>query len=96
MLKIGFDGLWVNLIMMCVCNIKYTALVNNKMVGHIHLGRRLRQGYSLSPYLFIICTYDLSPLIEKLVVSGELEGVSFVVVLLVFLTSCLSTIAFFF
>lgn len=50
-LKLGFDGGWVNLIMKCVKNIKYTALVNDHMVGPIHQGRGLHQGFPFSPYL---------------------------------------------
>jgi len=55
MLKMRFAYQWVCGILMCVETVDYFVIVNNDVVGSIILGRGLRQGNPLLPYLFIIC-----------------------------------------
>jgi hypothetical protein len=57
---------------MCVESVDYSVLVNGEKVGHIIPGHGLRQGDPLSPYLFILCAEDLSSLIGRAEVSGDL------------------------
>lgn len=74
MLKLGFNSRWVNLIMQCVCTFKYSTLMNDKVVGPIIPERGLRQGFPLSPHLFILYAQGFTALIEKTVNSGDLHG----------------------
>ncbi|PNY09259.1 ribonuclease H [Trifolium pratense] len=61
--------------MFCVSSVNYSVLVNFERVGSIYPGRGLRQGYPLSPYLFILVVERLSALIKKSVASGDIHGV---------------------
>jgi hypothetical protein len=56
MLKLGFDARWVQLVMQCVTSVKYSVLVNGSPVENIKPSRGIRQGDSISPYLFLICS----------------------------------------
>lgn len=75
MLKMGFDAKWEKLIMLCVSTVRYHVLREGKEVGSIVLGRGLRQGDPLSPYLFILCAEGLSSLIRRQEQNGLLHGV---------------------
>jgi len=61
---------------MCVESVDYSVLVNNEKVGPIILGRGLRQGDPLSPYLFIICAEGLSSLIRDAEERNVIYGTS--------------------
>jgi len=61
---------------MCVETVDYSIVVNNEMVGLIILGRGLRQGDPLAPYLFILCAEGLSTLIRKAERCRDLHGIS--------------------
>lgn len=75
MLKMDFDGRWVNLIMLCVTTVHYSVIVNDQQVGPIYPERGLRQGDPLSPYLFIIYAEGLSSLIKDTEKHGYLHGI---------------------
>ena len=76
MQKLGFDDKWCDLIMMCVTTVSYSMKINGKPKGHIVLSRGIRQGDSLSPYLFLLCAEGLSTLIKKEVENGRLGRVA--------------------
>ena len=61
--------------MQCVTSASYTMLFNDSYIGPIIPGRGLRQGNSLSPYLFILCVEGLSYLIRRDINSSVLHGV---------------------
>ena len=65
----------MNLIMLCISTVQYNMLRNGKEVGPIIPSRGLRQGDSLSPYLFILCAEGLSSLICVHEKAGLIHGV---------------------
>ncbi|GLT69982.1 hypothetical protein SLA2020_420900 [Shorea laevis] len=71
----GFDGLWIRLIMKCITSVSYSILINGDPYGSIILARGLRQGDPISPYLFIICAEALSAMLQEAERSREVTGV---------------------
>jgi len=61
--------------MMCIEAVEYSMLVNGKVTSQIIPVRGLRQGDSLSPYLFIIYVEGLSALIRKAEVRDQINGI---------------------
>jgi hypothetical protein len=76
MLKLGFHGDWVKLIMACVTTASYAILVNGEPKGYIKPKRGLRQGDPLSPYLFLLCAEGLSALFRKAKRDSLIKGIS--------------------
>ena len=74
--KLGFDQKVRDLLMKCVSSVKYSIRLNGKPCGNIVPTRGLRQGDSLSPYLFLLCAKGLSAMIKKATVVGDLHGVA--------------------
>ncbi|KAL2938369.1 LINE-1 retrotransposable element ORF2 protein [Bienertia sinuspersici] len=74
LLKMGFDGRWVNLIMSCVSTVKYSFVINGEVCGSVTPTRGLRQGDPLSPYLFIIVADAFSYMLYEKVRSGHIHG----------------------
>ena len=75
MLKLGIDARWVCLAMETVITASYSVLINGEPKGFITPSRGIRQGYPLSPYLFLLCAEVLSSLIRKAVASQSLHGI---------------------
>jgi len=63
--KLGFVDRWINLVMTCVRTVTYKVIVNGNPVGLIKPSRGIRQGDSISSYLFILCAEALSNLLIK-------------------------------
>ena len=75
MLKLGIDARWVCLAMETMTTASYLVLINGEPKGFITPSRGIRQGYPLSPYLFLLCAEVLSSLIRKAVASQSLHGI---------------------
>jgi ribonuclease HI len=75
MKRMGFDGRWISLIMMCVKSVQYSILVNGNPCGLITPSRGIRQGDPISPYLFLICAEALSAMLTHANMDGRLTGV---------------------
>ncbi|KAL6179662.1 hypothetical protein ACLB2K_046334 [Fragaria x ananassa] len=75
LLRLGFYGVWVDLIMQCVSTVRYSFLINGKPCGSLTPSKELRQGDPLSPYLFLLCAEVFSTLLENRVEEGALQGI---------------------
>ena len=76
MIRMGFHEKWVNLMMMCITTVSYSLLINEEPTEKIIPSRGIRQGDSISPYLFLLCSEGLHALIEKAARAGLIRGIS--------------------
>ncbi|XP_016747432.1 uncharacterized protein [Gossypium hirsutum] len=60
--------------MRCVCSVTYTVGINGDVSESFTPSRSLRQGDSLSPYLFLLCAEELSCLFREAKIKNELKG----------------------
>jgi len=75
MLKLGLDEKWVQLSMETICTATYSVLINGEPKGFVTPTRAIKQGDSLSPYLFLLCAEGLSAMIRKAKEARNLQGV---------------------
>lgn len=71
----GLSEPWVRNIMSCIETSRLGVLWNGEKLDWIKPKRGIRQGDSLSPYIFVICMERLSHIIRKAVSDGEWKGV---------------------
>lgn len=62
---LGFPDKFIHWINLCISTASFSVQVNGELVGYFQSNRGLRQGCSLSPYLFVLCMNVLSKLIDK-------------------------------
>ena len=72
--KMGFHEKWVNLIMHCITTVSYSILINGVAYGSIIPIRGLHQGDPISPYIFLLCTYGFSSLINNAARNQKISG----------------------
>jgi hypothetical protein len=71
----GFKQAWIKSVMRCVTSVRYSVKVNGKLTKPFIPTRGIRQGNSISPYLFFLCAEDLSCPVRKEEQAGNLKGV---------------------
>lgn len=76
MSKLGSWDDWIDVVMACVSTISYSLLINGKPQEVFLSKKGLRQGYPLSPYLFLLCAKAFSSMIRKVELSGQLHGIN--------------------
>jgi len=74
MLKMGFPTLWRKWIKECVGTATASILVNGSPTGEFQLGRGLRQGDPLSPFLFLLAAEGFNVLMNSLSDSNLFTG----------------------
>lgn len=74
LLKLGFASTLVQLIMQCITTTSYSVVVNGHRGNSFKPSRGFRQGDSLSPFLFVICSEGLSSLMRLAVQNGVIRG----------------------
>lgn len=65
MSALGFPNQFVGWIMMCITTVSYSIMVNGKPTERFKARKGLRQGDSLSPYLFVLSMEYLCRLLKS-------------------------------
>ncbi|CAJ2672826.1 unnamed protein product [Trifolium pratense] len=74
MVKMGFAGKWMRWTKACIFNSSMSVLVNGSPTGDFKVGKGLRQGDPLSPFLFLIAAEGLTGMVNKAVDIGKFVG----------------------
>ncbi len=73
--RCGFPLKWRRWISYCISTVRFSILINGSLEGFFGSSSGLRQGYSLSPLLFVIVMEALSRMIIKVVEGGLLSSI---------------------
>ncbi|XP_062013973.1 uncharacterized protein LOC133730390 [Rosa rugosa] len=73
--RFGFTRGWIDMVMQCVCSVRFSFFIRGKPRGLVIPSRGLRQGDLLSPYLFLIGAKGFSALLQQKHLLGLLPGV---------------------
>jgi hypothetical protein len=72
---LGFAERWISLMMARVSSVRYQVRFNSEETDMFNPTRSLRQGDSLSSYLFLLCAEGLSSLLLNEEEVGDIAGV---------------------
>lgn len=73
--KVGMEDVWTRNIMACVESARLSLIWEGEKSSYFEPGRGIRQGDSISPYLFVLCIERLSHIICKEVWDGRWKGI---------------------
>lgn len=62
---LGIPEKFIKWISLCIMTISLSVQVNGELAGYFQTKRGLRQGFSLSPYFFVICMNVLSKMLDE-------------------------------
>lgn len=68
---LNFPEQFIHLIQQCVGSARYSVILNGSLEGFFPGGRGLRQGDTISPYLFLLFMEDFSALFQFRVGQGD-------------------------
>ncbi|GLT47499.1 hypothetical protein SLA2020_211940 [Shorea laevis] len=71
----GFGTKWRGWIMECLSTARISVLVNGSPTREFEVGKGLRQGDPLSPFLFLMIGEGLKSLVQRAVTEGMLHGI---------------------
>ncbi|CAJ2641645.1 unnamed protein product [Trifolium pratense] len=74
MRRMGFDQHWLEWMRACIFNSSMSVLVNGSPTEDFLVGKGLRQGDPLSPFLFLIAAEGLTRLMQKAVDNSSFHG----------------------
>ena len=70
---LGFPEKYIHWIELCITSPSFSVQVNGDLAGYFQSSRGLRQGCSLSPYLFVLCMNVLSLKLDKAMVERKFK-----------------------
>ncbi|XP_013725242.1 uncharacterized protein LOC106429043 [Brassica napus] len=70
---LGVPEKFIHWIKLCITTPSFSVQVNGELAGYFQSKRGLRQGCSLSPYLFVLCMNVLSHKIDKAAKEGKFK-----------------------
>ncbi|GLT51328.1 hypothetical protein SLA2020_247510 [Shorea laevis] len=73
--RLGFGNKWRDWIMECLSTARISVLINGSPTEEFKMGKGLRQGDPLSPFLFLMIAEGLNGLVQKAVTEGMFRGV---------------------
>lgn len=69
---LGLPDKFIGWISRCITSASFSVQVNGELAGYFQSKRGLRQGCSLSPYLFVLCMNVLSKMLDRAAKRGEM------------------------
>lgn len=75
MTNLGFHIDFIRWIMSCLTTVSFAVLINGAASQFFHSERRLRQGFPLSPLLFLLVGEGLSRFLKKAHSEGDFRGI---------------------
>jgi len=73
---LGFEVPFINSVMSCISEVYFVVLINGVASHFFHVERGLRQGFLLSPLLFLLVAKGLNRALEVAKIRGEFHSIS--------------------